>query len=78
YQIKKKRDDAGAISSVRGKDIENLPNLSVDKALQGQAAGVLVQASNGIPGGAINVRIRGQGSYLAGNDPLYIVDGVQF
>lgn len=78
YQVKKKRDDAGAISSVRGKDIENLPNLSVDKALQGKAAGVLVQSNNGIPGGAINVRIRGQGSYLAGNDPLYIVDGVQF
>ncbi|MBX9733265.1 MAG: SusC/RagA family TonB-linked outer membrane protein [Chitinophagaceae bacterium] len=78
YQVRKKRDEAGAISSVRGKDIENLPNLSVDKALQGKAAGVLVQANNGIPGGAINVRIRGQGSYLAGNDPLYIVDGVQF
>ncbi|MEY2903534.1 MAG: hypothetical protein RLY89_2640, partial [Bacteroidota bacterium] len=46
-------------------------------ALQGKAAGVLVQATNGLPGGAINVRIRGQGSYLAGNDPLYIVDGVQ-
>ncbi|HEX2533598.1 MAG TPA: SusC/RagA family TonB-linked outer membrane protein, partial [Chitinophagaceae bacterium] len=35
------------------------------------------QANNGIPGGAINVRIRGIGSILAGNEPLYIVDGVQ-
>ena len=77
YQVRKKRDEAGAISSIKGAQIENLPNVSFDKALQGKAAGVLVQSNNGIPGGAINVRIRGQGSYLAGNDPLYIVDGVQ-
>ena len=74
---RKKRDEAGAISSVRAKQIENLPNISVDKALQGKAAGVLVQANNGIPGGNINVRIRGAGSINAGNDPLYIVDGIQ-
>lgn len=77
YTARKKRDEAGAISSVRGEEIRNLPNPSLDKALQGRAAGVLVQSNNGIPGGAINVRIRGQGSILAGNDPLYIVDGVQ-
>ena len=77
YQTRKKRDESGAISSIKAAQIENLPNASLDKALQGKAAGVLVQANNGLPGGAINVRIRGQGSYLAGNDPLYIVDGVQ-
>jgi len=77
YQVRKKRDEGGAISSVKGKEIANLPNTSIDRALQGRAAGVLVQANNGIPGGAINVRIRGTGSYLAGNQPLYIVDGVQ-
>ena len=77
YQARKKRDEAGAISSIRGDDIENIPNPSLDKALQGRAAGVVVQANNGIPGGAINVRIRGTGSFQAGNQPLYIVDGVQ-
>lgn len=76
-QARKKRDEAGAISSVRAKQIENLPNISLDKALQGKAAGVLVQANNGIPGGNVNVRIRGAGSIIAGNDPLYIVDGIQ-
>ena len=77
YQTRRKKDEAGAISSVRGAEIENKPNVSVDKALQGRAAGVLVQSNNGIPGGAINVRIRGLGSFLAGTQPLYIVDGVQ-
>lgn len=77
YSTRKKRDEAGAISTVKGKEINNIPNASVDKALQGRAAGVLVQSNNGIPGGNINVRIRGTGSINAGNDPLYIVDGVQ-
>src|SRR5688572_27074890 len=76
-QVRKKRDEAGAISSVSARQIENLPNLSLDKALQGKAAGVMVQANNGIPGGGINVRIRGGSSILAGVDPLYVVDGVQ-
>lgn len=74
---RKKRDEAGAITTVGAAQIENRPTVSVDKALQGQAAGVLVQSNNGIPGGAINVRIRGAGSIGGDNSPLYIVDGVQ-
>lgn len=77
YQSRRKKDEAGAISSVRGVEIENKPNVSLDKALQGRAAGVLVQSNNGIPGGSINVRIRGVGSFLAGTQPLFVVDGVQ-
>ena len=77
YQVRKKRDEAGAISTIRGKEIENLPNPSLDKALQGRAAGVLVQSNSGIPGGGINVRIRGTGSFLAGTQPLFVIDGVQ-
>jgi TonB-dependent starch-binding outer membrane protein SusC len=74
---RKRRDEAGAITTVTAAQLENKSNVSVDKGLQGQAAGVLVQANNGIPGGAINVRIRGAGSLNAGNSPLYIVDGIQ-
>jgi TonB-dependent starch-binding outer membrane protein SusC len=77
YQSRRKRDEAGAISSIKSAQIENQPNLSLDKALQGRAAGVIVQANNGLPGGSINVRIRGEGSINAGNQPLYIIDGVQ-
>lgn len=78
YQTRKKREEGGAVSQVKGKEIANLPNVSVDRALQGRAAGVLVQANNGIPGGAINVRIRGASSILGSTQPLFIVDGVQF
>ena len=72
-----KREITGAISKVKGEDIENLPVASFDKAIQGRAAGVQVTSANGIPGGATQVRIRGIGSISGGNDPLYIVDGVQ-
>lgn len=78
YQTRKKREEGGAVSQVKGKEIANLPNVSVDRALQGRAAGVLVQANNGIPGGAINVRIRGASSFGGGTQPLFVVDGVQF
>ena len=77
YQVKKKREEGGAISTVKGKQIQNLPNVSVDRALQGRAAGVLVQGNNGIPGGAINVRIRGNATFGTNTQPLYVVDGVQ-
>lgn len=78
YGTQTKREITGAVSSLGGEAIQNLPLQSFDRALQGRAAGVLVQNASGIPGGALRVRIRGQGSINAGNDPLYIVDGVQF
>jgi TonB-dependent starch-binding outer membrane protein SusC len=77
YQQRKKRDEAGAISTIRATEIENLPVASLDKAMQGKAAGVVVQSNNGVPGGSITVRIRGYGSINAGNNPLFVVDGVQ-
>lgn len=57
-------------------EFENIPFQSFDRALQGRVPGLLITASNGIPGGMINARIRGVGSIFAGNDPLYIIDGV--
>lgn len=72
-----KKDITGSTSTISGKDIENMPLQSVDRAMQGRLAGVQVTSSSGIPGAAINVRIRGIGSINAGNSPLYVIDGVQ-
>ncbi|MXV17033.1 SusC/RagA family TonB-linked outer membrane protein [Hufsiella ginkgonis] len=77
YGVEQKRDIAGAVSRVTGAEIENMPVASFDRAIQGKMSGVLVQGSSGIPGGNVQMRIRGSGSINAGNDPLYIVDGVQ-
>ncbi|GAA4320525.1 SusC/RagA family TonB-linked outer membrane protein [Flaviaesturariibacter amylovorans] len=77
YQARRKRDEAGAISTIRAAEIENLPVSSIDRAMQGRAAGVVVQGNSGIPGGGVTVRVRGVGSIGSGNNPLYVVDGVQ-
>ena len=77
YGLERRSEITGAITSVKGSDIEAVPLQSFDRAIQGRAAGVLVQSSFGVPGSAINVRIRGNGSINAGGDPLFIVDGVQ-
>ncbi len=72
-----RREFTGASSKVSGAAIGNLPVGSFDKALAGRAAGVQITSANGVPGGAIQVRIRGIGSISAGSDPLYVVDGIQ-
>ena len=77
YEVKKKRDIAGATASTKGKDIASRPVGSFAKAMQGEMAGVQVIANNGVPGGNVTVRIRGVGSINASTTPLFIVDGVQ-
>lgn len=71
-----KRDVTGNIARVKGKDIENMPTPTVDAALQGRAAGVYVNSQSGKLGQAVSVRVRGNSSISAGNQPLYVVDGV--
>ncbi|RYE27176.1 MAG: SusC/RagA family TonB-linked outer membrane protein [Sphingobacteriaceae bacterium] len=72
-----KREVGGSISKINSSEFANQPIASLQTALQGRAAGVSVIANNGIPGGAINVRIRGLGSFTGNGQPLYVVDGVQ-
>ncbi len=76
YGVQDKRDLSGSVASLKKEQIENVPSLSFDRVLQGKTAGVQVTGASGIPGGAVNVRIRGDGSINAGSQPLYIVDGV--
>ena len=77
YSVQQKREVGGSITKVTGDQFENQPITSFEKALQGRAAGVQVASSNGIPGGAISVQIRGVNSFSGGSQPLYVVDGVQ-
>lgn len=71
-----KRDVTGNIARIKGKDIENMPTPSVDAALQGKAAGVYVNSQSGKLGQAVSVRVRGNSSISAGNQPLYVIDGL--
>jgi TonB-linked SusC/RagA family outer membrane protein len=70
------RDKIGAITSVKGELLDKQPVTSIDQMLQGRAAGVQVVSNSGDPGAGTDIRIRGAGSISAGNDPLYIIDGI--
>ncbi|ATA89268.1 SusC/RagA family TonB-linked outer membrane protein [Capnocytophaga stomatis] len=76
YGTQKKGDVTTAITSVSTKDIDQRPVTSAAQAIQGRAAGVQVVQPSGAPGAGLSVRIRGNTSISASNDPLYVVDGV--
>ena len=76
YGTSRKRDLTGSVVSIRSEDIQAVPIVSADQALQGRAAGVFVQQNSGEPGAGTTIRIRGTSSISAGNEPLYVIDGV--
>jgi TonB-linked SusC/RagA family outer membrane protein len=76
YGTMKRSDLTGAITSVSAEDLNKAPVAGLDQALQGRAAGVTVTTNSGQPGEGATIRIRGIGSAIGGNEPLYVVDGV--
>ena len=76
YGTMRKSDLTGAVTSVSAEQLLKAPVSGLDQALQGRAAGVTVTSGSGQPGEAATIRIRGIGSAIGGNDPLYVVDGV--
>ncbi|MBA0882448.1 SusC/RagA family TonB-linked outer membrane protein [Flavobacterium undicola] len=75
YGSQKKSVVTGAISSVKAKDLDKVPNGRIEQSLQGRVSGVTIAASSGQPGSNSTVRVRGVTTF-AGNDPLWVVDGV--
>src|SRR3546814_12448403 len=63
-------------STIEAKKFENVPAVSPQQLLQGQAAGVQMTNSSGLLGAAANIRIRGAASITAGGEPLFVVDGI--
>lgn len=76
YGTVKKKDVTTAVSIVATEDLLERPIISAAQAIQGKAAGVQVIQPNGQPGAGMVVRVRGNTSITASNDPLYVVDGV--
>ncbi len=66
----------GSVAVVKADQLQDIPELSFDRMLIGKVAGVQVTATSGQPGAASQVRIRGTSSLNAGNEPLYVVDGI--
>jgi TonB-linked SusC/RagA family outer membrane protein len=76
YGTQKRSDLTGAVGSVKAADLVERPIVNVAQGLQGRVAGVDVSLNSGQPGSAPTIRVRGYSSISAGNDPLYVVDGV--
>lgn len=76
YGFAKKKDITGSIVSVKGEKLRETATFSTIEALQGRAAGVTVMMESAKPGEEANIRIRGNRSLKAINDPLYVVDGI--
>lgn len=76
YGARRKSDVTGSVSSVKADELTAFPVLDAEQALQGRAAGVVVQSNNGgEPGAPIKINIRGNTSINASSDPLIVVDG---
>ncbi|AWW29521.1 TonB-dependent receptor [Echinicola strongylocentroti] len=78
YGTQTKKEITGAVANIKSDLIEKAPVSDIGQALQGQVAGVNVQAASGRPGEASNIQIRGVGSLLGTLEPLYVVDGVPY
>lgn len=75
YGTQRKSDVTGAMARVGEKELKAMPVANAIQAMQGKAAGVDI-TTNQRPGQVGTIRIRGERSLTASNDPLYVVDGM--
>jgi len=76
YGTQRREAKTGSISTVSSDQLSDLVGSSFDKMLSGKMAGVQITAASGQPGASSQIRIRGTSSINAGNEPLYVIDGV--
>ena len=76
YGTQLKEATTGSVATVKNDKIASAPVTSVDKMLAGKMAGVQLQSYSGQPGSTTTIRVRGTSSVNAGNEPLWVVDGI--
>ena len=74
YQTVKRKDLTGAVGLVNAATANRNISNTLAESIQGLTPGVTVR-NTGTPGGAAKIDIRGAGTF-AGNNPLYIIDGM--
>ena len=78
YGTARRQDVTGSIVSVVGDNLRAVPAGDITRALEGRVAGVEMTQTNSKPGSSMQIRIRGQRSLSASNDPLIVLDGMPF
>ena len=76
YGTVRREAATGSVSSVKNEQLAQVPATSVDKMLSGKMAGVTITSGSGQPGSTSTIRVRGISSINAGNEPLWVVDGI--
>lgn len=75
YQDVKRKDLTGSVAKANIDDMLKAPVPNFDQALAGRIAGVSVSSESGMPGGVMNIVIRGNNSVTQENSPMFIIDG---
>ncbi len=76
YGTVKKRDLSGAVSQIKAEDLMQGGSIDLAHGMQGKIAGVVIQQSDGAPGGGMSILVRGANSFTTSSQPLFIVDGI--
>lgn len=72
YANLKKRDMVGSVARINKEEIEELPIVNIDQALAGRIAGLQLAPKKASP----NIVVRGNGTILNDNAPLFVLDGM--
>ncbi|WP_339864276.1 TonB-dependent receptor [uncultured Algoriphagus sp.] len=75
YGVVKKEDLTGSVAQVEMEEVQDIPANSVERVLQGRAAGLQIINPSQDPGAGSTVRIRGGSSLRGSNSPLVVVNG---
>ena len=78
YGATKKSDLTGSVISMNSKELEATMNTNLSLTIQGAIPGLNVTSSSFNPGSEQIIRIRGENSLSASNNPLIILDGFTF
>lgn len=76
FGTQRRSDMASSIASLKNEKLAQQPVFSMEQAMQGKMPGVKMSVASGVPGSNVVARIRGASSFSAGNNPLYVVDGI--
>ena len=76
YGTMTREANTGAVASLKNDGLAESPAMTVDKMLAGKMAGVQITSGSGQPGSTTTIRVRGTSSINAGNEPLWVIDGI--
>lgn len=76
YGTVSREANTGSVSTFKSEQLAQVPVTSVDKMLSGKMAGVSITSGSGQPGSTSTIRVRGTSSINAGNEPLWVIDGI--